>query len=399
MCSCWPGRRAARRPFGPWWLWREIRTRGPGDYLAVTATFDLFKLKMLPEMLRVFEDILRIGRYWAGERVIEICEGAEPGGRFLAERADAPMWARIILRSAKAEGGLESATANAAWLDEAGQDTFRLDSWEAVLRRLSLAQGRVLGTTTVYNLGWLKTEIYDPWRAGDPDIEVVQFESLLNPAFPRAEFERARRKLPTWKFNMFYRGQFARPAGLIYEDFDEDVHLVDPFELPAEWPRYVGIDFGAIHTALVWIAEDVRRSAYYVYRESLKGGRTTRQHVQEALQDARFERVVGWWGGSRSEKQQRWDWAQEGINVQEPPIADVEAGIDRVIQLLKERRLFVFKSCRGLLEEFNTYSRELDERGNPTEKIRDKEQFHRLDALRYAIAGITGRPGAVGAIF
>jgi len=399
LCSCWPGRRAGRRPFGPWWLWREIQARGPGDYLAVTATFDLFKLKMLPEMLRVFEDVLRIGRYWAGERVLEICEGAVPGGRFLAERADDPMWARIILRSAHSGGGLESATANAAWLDEAGQDTFRLDSWEAVLRRLSLAEGRVLGTTTVYNLGWLKTEVYDPWREGDPDIEVVQFDSILNPAFPRAEFERARRRLPAWKFNMFYRGRFARPAGLIYEDFDENVHLVDPFELSPEWPRYVGIDFGAVHTAMVWIAEDVHRSAYYVYRGSLKGGRTTRQHVREALQEARFERVVGWWGGSRSEKQQRWDWAREGIHVQEPPISDVEAGIDRVIQLLKEKRLFVFKSCRGLLEEFNTYSRELDERGNPTEKIKDKEQFHRLDALRYVVSGILGPVGAVGAVF
>ncbi len=388
-----------RRPFGPWWLWREIRARGPGDYLAVTATFDLFKLKMLPEMLRVFEGILRIGRYWAGERVIEICEGAVPGGRFLAERADDPMWARIILRSAKAEGGLESATANAAWLDEVGQDTFRLDSWEAVLRRLSLAEGRVLGTTTVYNLGWLKTEIYDPWREGDTDIEVVQFESILNPAFPRAEFERARRRLPAWKFNMFYRGQFARPAGLIYEDFNERVHLVRPFDIPPEWPRYVGIDFGAVHTALIWVAEDVARRAYYIYRESLQGGLTTVQHVQRALALAKGERVVGWWGGARGEKQQRWDWEAAGIAVQEPPVADVEAGIDRVIQLLREKRLFLFNTCRGLLEEFNTYSRELDERGEPTERIKDKEQYHRLDALRYVICGILQPVGAVAEVF
>lgn len=393
------GTQGGKTSFGPWWLWREIQRCGPGDYLAVTATFDLFKLKMLPEIRQVFERILGIGRLWAAERVIEIREAANPGGRFWARRADDPMWARIILRSAHAGGGLESASANAAWLDEAGQDKFRLESWEAVLRRLSLHQGRALITTTPYNLGWLKTEIYDPWQAGDPDIEVVQFESVMNPAFPQAEFERARRRLPAWKFNMFYRGLFARPAGLIYSDFDENVHVVDPFSVPAEWPRYVGIDFGPLHTATVWLAEDVNRSAYYVYRETLEGGMTTRQHVERALAHAAHERVVSWWGGAPGEKQYRWDWAEAGIPVQEPPVADVEAGIDRIIQLLRERRLFVFRSCRGLLDEFGTYQREVDERGNPTERIKDKETFHRLDALRYVVAGLTVQVGAVGVIY
>ena len=55
---------------------------------------------------------------------------------------------------------LESATAKAAWLDEAGQKRFRLASFEAILRRLSLAQGRVLLTTTPYDLGWLKQRLY-----------------------------------------------------------------------------------------------------------------------------------------------------------------------------------------------------------------------------------------------
>ncbi len=335
------GTQSGKTSFGPWWLWREIRRRGPGDYLAVTSTYDLFKLKMLPEIRRVFEDILKIGRYWGSDRVLELCD--PQSGRFWAKRASDPMWGRIILRSAQSEGGLESATALAAWLDEVGQDEFRLESWEAVLRRLSLSQGPVLATTTPYNLGWLKTEIYDRWIANDPDISVIQFDSTLNPLFPRAEFERARRVLPAWKFEMFYRGHFAKPPGLIYSDFDESVHLVKPFDLPAEWPRYVGIDFGAVNTALVWIAEDTARKAYYVYRESLEGGVTTREHARRALSYARAERVVGWYGGAPGETQQRLDWMAEGVPVTRPLVADVEAGIDRVISLLREKRLFFFR--------------------------------------------------------
>ena len=111
---------------------------------------------------------------------------------------------------------LESATAKAAWLDECGQTKFKLASFEAILRRLSLFMGRVLMTTTPYNLGWLKQKFWDGWHAGKgalASLRVISFPSIANPSFPRQEFERARASLPLWKFNMFYRAIFTRPAG------------------------------------------------------------------------------------------------------------------------------------------------------------------------------------------
>ena len=100
---------------------------------------------MLPEMRTVYERVLGIGRWWAGDKVIEL---RDPKRGFLAKRSDDPMWGRIILRSASAGSGLESATAKAAWLDECGQDNFVLEDWNAVQARLSLHEGRCLGTTT-----------------------------------------------------------------------------------------------------------------------------------------------------------------------------------------------------------------------------------------------------------
>src|SRR4051812_17262961 len=84
------GTQGGKTSFGPWWLWREIRARGGGDHLAITATFDLFKLKMLPALREVFEHVLRCARYWSGDRVLELADPAT--GRFLARRADDPMW-------------------------------------------------------------------------------------------------------------------------------------------------------------------------------------------------------------------------------------------------------------------------------------------------------------------
>src|SRR6476661_7239970 len=90
------GTQSGKTSYLPWWLWREIGRKGAGDYLAVTGSYDLFKLKFLPTMREVFEHILRCGRYWASDRILELADPAT--GKFRANRADDPMWGRIILR-------------------------------------------------------------------------------------------------------------------------------------------------------------------------------------------------------------------------------------------------------------------------------------------------------------
>jgi hypothetical protein len=365
------GTQSGKTSFEPLWLDREIKQKGEGDYLAVTATYDLLKMKFLPELQNYFCHLFG-WEYSASERTIW--------------RQDKPrMFTRIIMRSADAEGGLESASAKGALFDECGQDGVKVSAWEALLRRLSLSQGRVLAGTTPYNLGWLKTQIFDRWRGGDPDTQVIQFKSTMNPAFPREEYERARRTLPTWKFEMFYNGEFSRPAGMIYEDFSQN-HIIPSFDIPANWSRYLGVDFGAVHTAKIYIAQDPASKLNYLYREALDGNMTTAQQVASVRKYNEHNLIA--WGGAKSETQQRWDWGAAGLNVGTPYIADVEAGINRVIALLKEKRLFVFSSCTGIIDEFGTYSRELDAGGQPTEKIKNKNEYHRLDALRYVASGI-----------
>lgn len=401
------GSQSGKTSSGPWWLWREIARCGPGDYLAVTATFDLFKLKMLPEMLEVFEHVLGIARLWAGDGALELCEHEfdeatgrwQPiPGKFRANRSTDPMWGRIILRSASSGGGLESASAKAAWLDEAGQDDFGLGAWEAVLRRLSLSRGRILITTTPYNLGWLKQRVYDRWKAGDPSIRVIQFSSVLNPAFPRDEYDERKRTMDDWKFRMFYDGQFERPAGLIYSMFipryrEEGGHKMRPFPIPGRWPRWGGIDPGAVNHAKLWLAHDVEQDVFYIYRERMDGDMSTAEHVEQIKKHGDHERVVMWFVGQKSEKQQRMDYQQAGLyNVTDPPIFDVEAGIDRVISLLKQHRLYVFDTCTGVLDQFGTYRRKLDDMGHPTADIYHKEDYHLMDALRYVVAGVVDEP-------
>ncbi|QPC81048.1 terminase [Phototrophicus methaneseepsis] len=388
------GTQGGKTSFLPWWVFREIVHTGGGDHLVVTVSYDLFKLKLLPEIREVFEHVLGVGRYWAGDQVLEIKDPLT--GQFHAQRADDKMWGRIILRSAAAKGGLESATAKSAALDEAGQDDFKVSAWEAIQRRVALNQGRTLVTTTPYNLGWMKQRLHDPVQRANgkhPEIDLINFPSTANPKFSETEMRRARETMPTWKYLMFYEGKFTRPAGLIYTDFvnelrEADGHLVKPFNLPKEWPRIAGVDPGIIHQAEVWGAVDVENETLYLYRSMIQARKPQEQHARDAMKRAKdgSERVIKWAIGAKSEIYHREDWKAAGAkNVVEPDTSDVEEGIDRVTLLFKQYRIYIFDDLYELIEELLTYSRETDEDGEPTDKIRDKSTFHRLDALRYLV--------------
>jgi hypothetical protein len=353
---------------------------GAGDYMVVTPTFQLLELKALPEFRKLFENTLRLGRY-VGSPVRKFVFSADGEIKTFGRKQDTPTV--VYFGYAADPESLESATVKAAWLDEAGQKKFKLGSWEAVLRRLSLAEGRVLITTTPYDLGWLKQKLWDKWKAGDKEVEVTRFDSTENPNFPQAEFERARRDLPPWKFDLFYRAIFTRPAGLIYDSFNEEICKIPRFAIPDKWPRNLGLDFGGVNTAGLFYAEEPGTPRLYLYREYKAGGRTAKEHAEHLREgEPMLPTCVG---GSHSEGQWRHEFRDGGLPVREPDIKDVEVGIDRVYGAHKRNEIYVFDDLHGYLEEKQTYARELDANGEPTEKIEDKSTFHFMDAERYII--------------
>lgn len=383
------GKQGGKTTFAPWWLAREIQERGSGDYIAGSATYDLFKLKLLPSLQECFEDVLKIGRYWASDRIIEIADldpNSPTHGQFLAKRATDTMWARIILRSADSGTGWASATAKGGILDEAGEPTYSLQTWDEAQARVAINQGRLLLPTTIYDLGWLKSALYDPWEKASrqhPEIDIIQFDSTENPSFPRAEFERLQASMPRWKFDMHYRGRFSRPAGQIYDVFSRELHTCPPFAIPSEWQRYLGLDFGGVNTAAVFLAEEPTSKKLYAYRSYHEGNRTGKEHAIELL---RGEPMIPFAvGGSPSEGQWRREFASGGLAIRSPDIKEVEIGIDRVYGAFKRGEIVIFDTLTDLLGELNSYSRDVDSAGNVLERISNKSSYHLLDALRYIV--------------
>ena len=348
---------------GSFWLLREIQKHPKDSFMAVAPTYTMLVRNLMPYIQNLLEPY---GAYYrTNEKVWYLPEG----GRVIMGSADNPL-------------SLEGAHVRAAWLDEAGQ----MDGlvWDVVRRRTAFYQGRILITTTPYFWNWIKTEVYDKWASGeDEDIEVITFDSKTNPYFPIEEFERLRATMPDWKFKMFYEAQWTRPSGLVYADFREDVNLVQPFDIPSDWRRYIGVDFGFNNPcAAVWVAVDKDTDTWYVYREYKKKGKTAQEFATEISNisyDEFIYKIYGDPSSPQSLKELR-KYFQGAVSPADNKVLD---GIGAVTVRIRNGSLKIFANLDGLLDELKSYRWKMSNDTMYDEPV--KENDHLLDALRYVI--------------
>jgi len=85
------------------------------------------------------------------------------------------------------------------------------------------------------------------------------------------------------RFLRLRKGIWAAAEGLIYEEWNSNVHLIDRFEIPNDWPRYWAIDFGFRNPFVCqWWAEDPD-GKLILYREIYHTNKTVRQHAKDIL--------------------------------------------------------------------------------------------------------------------
>jgi hypothetical protein len=340
--------------------------------------------------------MLGIGKYYVQKKKFDITIDHDDGTSSKYE---------IRLKSGDKVESLASATTYAICIDEAGQNSFSQAAWEECRARIGSTGGKILLTTTIYNFGWLKHLIYDEWRKGNPSIDVIQFESIMNPFFSRAEWDNAKRVLPSWKFDMSYRGIFTRPLGRIYQDFDETC-VVEPFDVPMASYVFIGIDPGIAHHSTVFLSEiypnqpeyinfplsDKVNPVYVLYDSNIVGSDTTtttnREHAMALKSHKDFDKVKTVCGGAKSEVYFREDYRAMGVEIIEPPYKEVSAGIDTVTAMLKTHQLYICSDQTRIIKEFEEYSYKLDIEGEITPIIENKEMYHGLDGIRYICLAI-----------
>lgn len=193
----------------------------------------------------------------------------------------------------------------------------------------------------------------------------------------------------------YLEGSFDVFEGMIYKDFDENVHVIPYKTPPPTWPRFVGIDFGVQNpTAVLHVAED-KDGNLYVYDEIYNGYDNVQllardiKHKELGEEDIIAYRVGDTSAGSKemtSGESIRQQLADLGIEFENPD-KDIIAGIAKVSQYLKNKKLYIMANCVNTIEEFKLYRWEKSRMGSEL-NLREKPlswKNHALDALRYVI--------------
>ena len=75
-------------------------------------------------------------------------------------------------------------------------------------------------------------------------------------------------QLPTEKRKALLDGRWDAFEGAFFTEFDPKIHVVEPFEIPANWKRSISFDWGySDPMACYWWAEDPSSGKIYCYRE------------------------------------------------------------------------------------------------------------------------------------
>lgn len=83
-------------------------------------------------------------------------------------------------------------------------------------------------------------------------------------------------------------GEWHKTSGLVIDEWDRAVHVIDDFKVPDEWTRYRALDHGVTNpTVCLWIAVSPPKGDFgsdvIVYREYYSQGKTINENVMEVV--------------------------------------------------------------------------------------------------------------------
>ena len=184
------------------------------------------------------------------------------------------------------------------------------------------------------------------------------------------------------------KGDPSLGAGAIYP-VDLDEVLVDPFQIPAFWPRCYALDVGWNRTAALWAALDRETDCWYFYTEHYRGQAEPSIHATAIR--ARGEWIPGLIdpaarGRSQEDGTQLIQTYRDlGLTLTESANA-LEAGIYDVWLRLSTGRIKAFRTLMNWQAEYRLYRR--DEKGKIITAF-----DHLMDCMRYLI--LSGRGIAI----
>jgi len=207
-------------------------------------------------------------------------------------------------------------------------------------------------------------------------------------------YEQMLKALPDVQRKQLLEGDWDITEGAAFTEFDTEIHVIPPFEIPIGWERVKGIDYGyASESACIWGCVDPSDGTLIIYRELYRKGLTGEDlaqvitnmeledpfSVQGVLDTAAWNRT-GTTGPTVGETLQR---AGHKLRRADKNRIQGKIQIHEYLRVQPSGRpkIQIFTSCPNLIRELQSIP--LD-KSNP-EDVDTHAPDHAYDALRYLI--------------
>ena len=276
------------------------------------------------------------------------------------------------------------------WFDEEPPK----DIYDECRMRVLDKKGDIFGTMTpLKGLTFIYDEIYLN-KNNSKDVWYEFMEWGDNPYLDKKEVKALTETLSDDALESRRYGRFKSASGLVYTEFDENVHVVEPFHIPKDWYDTISIDPGLNNPLSAhWYAVDYDGNVY-VLAEHFEAGKDVFYHSQKIKE---ISDRLGWKKDNygrinalidsaanqktlASSKSVTELFCEQGILVNPNVNKDMFTGIQRVKEYLKindgKPKIYIFKNCVNLIREIKSYRWG---EGDVPKKTDD----HALDELRY----------------
>lgn len=278
---------------------------------------------------------------------------------------------------------IQGSTLAGAYVDEA--TCIPAPFWRMLLSRLSVKGSQLLATCNPEGPAhWLKKEFID--REDDLDLISWHFTLDDNPSLDPFYVENLKKEYTGAWYKRFILGEWAVATGIVFDSFDEDNIYVNPLVTPNYY--VAAVDYGTVNPTCCHIAgirpriwPQISFEDEYYY-DSAKAGRSK---TDAELADD-IKAFIGW-------KQIRAlyiDPAAASLKVElrnrDIPVLDAKndvlPGIQVTAKFIHGKNLIVHKSCKNLIEQFQSYQwdpKAADRGEDKPMKVND----HAVDCARY----------------
>lgn len=228
----------------------------------------------------------------------------------------------------------------------------------------------------------------------DKEIWYENIEWEDNPYLDKNEIERLTSAMTDAEIESRKFGHFTSVSGLVYTEFEENIHVIEPFDVPVDWQDGVSIDPGlnnplSCHFYAVdydgviyvvaehFMAEkdiDYHASHILALADSLNWKRDKNGRLESLIDSAANQTTLA------SSKSVTELFFERGIACNPKVNKEIFAGVSRLKSLFKVRppRIYIFNTCTNLIRELKSY---WWGKNDVPKKVDD----HALDELRYYI--------------